>query len=219
MINYISLFYVSIIAQPYPIPNASSLSKGVQEISQIAKFMGPTWGQPGFCRPQMGPMLAPWTLLSGVVLAQHNKANQSFYHTHWRLFSYIPWRESWYSQMPLKRGPVQHDIAYITAMIEAEYQSGFKPIKTPHISPLRVSYGMYFVRIWEKIDCVIMAPHCETFWGPPEVQRPQLGPMVGPMDLRKRITMHVRSMAVDIMNGTSKSICISIYIYQCIYQW
>ena len=33
--------------------------------SQIAKFMGPTWSPPGSCRPQMGPMLAPWTLLSG----------------------------------------------------------------------------------------------------------------------------------------------------------
>ena len=32
---------------------------------QIAKFMGPTWGPHWFCRPQMGPMLAPWTLLSG----------------------------------------------------------------------------------------------------------------------------------------------------------
>ena len=33
--------------------------------TQIAKFMGPTWGPPGSCWPQMGPMLAPWTLLSG----------------------------------------------------------------------------------------------------------------------------------------------------------
>ena len=32
--------------------------------SQIAKFMGPAWGPPGSCRPQMGPMLAPWILLS-----------------------------------------------------------------------------------------------------------------------------------------------------------
>ena len=31
---------------------------------QITKFMGPTWGPSGSCRPQMGPMLAPWTLLS-----------------------------------------------------------------------------------------------------------------------------------------------------------
>ena len=31
----------------------------------IARSMGPTWGPPGSCRLQMGPMLAPWTLLSG----------------------------------------------------------------------------------------------------------------------------------------------------------
>ena len=37
-------------------------------VSQIAKFMGPTWGPPGSCRPQMGPMLAPWTLLLGFVI-------------------------------------------------------------------------------------------------------------------------------------------------------
>ena len=30
------------------------------------KFMEATWGPPGSCRPQMGPMLAPWTLLSGL---------------------------------------------------------------------------------------------------------------------------------------------------------
>ena len=35
--------------------------------SQIARFMGPTWGPPRSCRPQMGPMLAPWTLLSGMM--------------------------------------------------------------------------------------------------------------------------------------------------------
>ena len=34
--------------------------------SQIAKFMGPTWGPPRSCHPQMGPMLALWTLLSGL---------------------------------------------------------------------------------------------------------------------------------------------------------
>ena len=34
-------------------------------LPQIAKFMGPTWDPPGSCRPPVGPMLAPWTLLSG----------------------------------------------------------------------------------------------------------------------------------------------------------
>ena len=32
-------------------------------VTQIARFMGPTWGPPGPCRPQMDSMLAPWTLL------------------------------------------------------------------------------------------------------------------------------------------------------------
>ena len=42
--------------------------------SQIAKFMGPTWGPPGSYRPHMGPMLAPWTLLSGLCLfAPHSQ--------------------------------------------------------------------------------------------------------------------------------------------------
>ena len=40
-------------------------SQDISIHAQIAKFMGPTWGPPGSCRPQMGPMLAPWTLLSG----------------------------------------------------------------------------------------------------------------------------------------------------------
>ena len=32
---------------------------------QITRFMGPTWPSPESCRPQMGPMLAPWIVLSG----------------------------------------------------------------------------------------------------------------------------------------------------------
>ena len=35
-------------------------------VSQRARFMRLTWGSSGSWRPQMGPMLAPWTLLSGV---------------------------------------------------------------------------------------------------------------------------------------------------------
>ena len=43
----------------------SSQTRAIWEATQIAKFMGPTWGPPGSCWPQMGPMLAPLTLLSG----------------------------------------------------------------------------------------------------------------------------------------------------------
>ena len=34
--------------------------------SLIARFMGPTWGLPGAAGTQVGPVLATWTLLSGV---------------------------------------------------------------------------------------------------------------------------------------------------------
>ena len=42
----------------------------------MANFMGPTWGPPGSCRPQMGPMLAPWTLLSGMTSWHGNVYNE-----------------------------------------------------------------------------------------------------------------------------------------------
>ena len=57
--------------------------------------MGPIWGPPGSCRPQMGPMLAPWTLLSGK----------------WSLiFMYTPYMGGimeWYSSIHLPKMPGQ----------------------------------------------------------------------------------------------------------------
>ena len=47
----------------------------IEKTSQITKFMGPTWGPPGSCRPQMGPMLAPWPLLSGLISASDQDIN------------------------------------------------------------------------------------------------------------------------------------------------
>ena len=42
----------------------------------IAKIMGPTWDPPGSCRPQMGPMLAPWAMLSGRAIAWLSAAHE-----------------------------------------------------------------------------------------------------------------------------------------------
>ena len=56
--KYISLYPVIIVFR--------SKTAGERLRSEIAKFMAPTWGPPGSCRPQMGPMLAPQTLLSGM---------------------------------------------------------------------------------------------------------------------------------------------------------
>ena len=53
--------------QPVSFRYESRLPMPEHQNQQIAKFMGPAWGQSGSCRPQMGPMLAPWTMLSGYV--------------------------------------------------------------------------------------------------------------------------------------------------------
>ena len=59
--------YYNMLSYRQPLPvYCVHLSIVVYQIFiQIAKFMGPTWGPPGSCRPQMGPMSAQWTLLSG----------------------------------------------------------------------------------------------------------------------------------------------------------
>ena len=51
-------------------PTLFSCYYHVREAAQVAKFMGPTWGPPGSCRPQIGLMLDIWTLLPGRVKSQ-----------------------------------------------------------------------------------------------------------------------------------------------------
>ena len=46
--------------------------------------MRPTWGPSGSCRPQMGPMLAPWTLLSGLISKQQYVTQTTFFKNSWR---------------------------------------------------------------------------------------------------------------------------------------
>ena len=46
-------------------------------LTQITRFTGPTWGPPGSCRPQVGPMLTPWTMLSGNI--SHNLLTQQHF--------------------------------------------------------------------------------------------------------------------------------------------
>ena len=46
---------------------SSHKKKHISYMFLIARFMGPTWGPSGADRTQVGPMLAPWILLSGVI--------------------------------------------------------------------------------------------------------------------------------------------------------
>ena len=56
--------------------------------SQIARFKGPTWDPAGADRTQVGPTLAPWTLLSEKE-RYFNTFCVKTYSTHWNVFKYI----------------------------------------------------------------------------------------------------------------------------------
>ena len=72
VINYIvsingnKIIILGIVLEIHVSNTSNDISRvWASKVTQITKFMGPTWGPPGSCRPQMGPMLAPWILLSG----------------------------------------------------------------------------------------------------------------------------------------------------------
>ena len=46
------------------------LIRGLATKELIKQGSKPTWGPPGSCRPQVGPMLATWTSLSGKLLTE-----------------------------------------------------------------------------------------------------------------------------------------------------
>ena len=73
--------------------------------------------------------------------------------------------------MPLSRGPVWHDISHTIAWLTQNINQTLDSQNTLHISSSRASYGVYIVRILEKMDCIITTPHCIwlpiqliTFW-------------------------------------------------------
>ena len=75
------------------------LSRNCREIntSLIARFMGPTWGPSGADRTQVRPMLAPWTLLSGIESWQKLPICQR-----WHLQMHLnEWKASIFNQIPL----------------------------------------------------------------------------------------------------------------------
>ena len=53
------------IKQPASMENSEMVS--IWNSTLITRFMGPSWGPSGADRTHMGPMLAPWTLLSGAI--------------------------------------------------------------------------------------------------------------------------------------------------------
>ena len=65
-VKYVSVYY-------FDYQNTYSYFLCTRSISQIARFMGPTWGPPGSCQPQVGPMIAPRTWFVDVNLCETAK--------------------------------------------------------------------------------------------------------------------------------------------------
>ena len=64
----VNLWKMWIFHKLTPIPPSSidvSIGDICHQYPRIAKLMGPTWGPPGSCRPQMDTTLTPRTLISG----------------------------------------------------------------------------------------------------------------------------------------------------------
>ena len=57
---------------------------------------------------------------------------------------------------------VQYNMIFHTSLLwlRQSMNQSLNPQNTSHTTPYWASYGMYFVRILEKIDQVITAPHC-----------------------------------------------------------
>ena len=106
----------------------------VQMMTQIAKLMGPTWGPPGSCRPQMGPMLAPWTLLSGEI-----KFMSTSYEIVLMNVTELLW---WYVKIGSGNGLLL---------------SGYKPLLEPDLSP----YGTTTPQWVKPINHVKVYPLCK----------------------------------------------------------
>ena len=70
-----------------------------EEITLIARFMGPTWGPSGASRTEVGPMLAPWTLLTrkAEVLIKHALRIAKAIHVSFQLQTKypMPYCKSW----------------------------------------------------------------------------------------------------------------------------
>ena len=62
--------------------------------SQIAKFMGPTWGPPGSCRPQAGPMLAHKPCYQGYIIERVPVVDSNYHGTSLGFHVFITFRIS-----------------------------------------------------------------------------------------------------------------------------
>ena len=123
---------------------------------QIAKFMGPTWGPPGSCRPQVAPMLTPWTLLSGT---ETNKWIEdlptSFEHSQFKRCRFM-----WYHYNDVIMGSMSSQITSLT-IVYSDVCSGADQRK--HQSSASLAFGIHRGR-WIPAQRASNAENVSIWW-------------------------------------------------------
>ena len=131
--------------------------------------MGPTWGPPGSCGPQMGPMLASWTLLSGTVqqmplpyqvyLQSSNPAVVLIrWHVLYELFA--PISSSWHLNYEYEKYNMFHEIC-ITFYLSLLYHCNYKSILINPYSLLTQIIRVFFTA--PQITKWLL--QCQWTWG------------------------------------------------------
>ena len=85
-------------------PEQLARSRGSsRSITLIARLMGLTWGPSGADRTQVGPMLAPWTLLSGYTCNGILTSRQRQAGTFWPCYNIAHYSTIWHGDRQRKR--------------------------------------------------------------------------------------------------------------------
>ena len=100
-------------------------------VSLIARFMGPTWSPSGSDRTQVGSMLAPWTLLSGMIIILVESGHvqwkefrcgeylQLYIYIYIKIYHRVSWLSAhycfceWYNTIPVMRNYIPKTRRYI----------------------------------------------------------------------------------------------------------
>ena len=121
------------------------------KVALIARFIGPTWGPSGADRTQLGPMLAPWTLLSGCLTIGkelYNISNQQIDGSHQKLQSSFE-KESF---------NLHHNEAllckYLLGVCEGNPLNTGSPHKGHVMRSFDVSFSLAWIWCWQKYSPV-----------------------------------------------------------------
>ena len=107
--------------------------------SLIARLMGPTWGPSGADRTQVGPMLAPWTLLSGITAINTLRLSKNGRHFADHIFKCIFLNENVWISIEISltfvsKGPINNIPGLVQIM--AWRRPGDKPLSEPMMARL-----------------------------------------------------------------------------------